>query len=245
MYMIETIMSDKIIASATPDEPQSTWDRGALFDLLIVMATLVVVKQSLLPFTYLYAGPASTFSAMAVATYLLRRRGFGWKDLGLKWPENWLKTAGLTLLSIFAFIAATQLMELLADQYFEDVGASGRFDHIIGNLTAYLGVMFLVWTHGSFFEELLFRAFVINRASHFLGGGLKADLIAVLFSSIFFGYRHYYYQGMNGALITGAAGFAFGMLYLWFGRKNILPLIFAHGILNSLAQTFRFLAIED
>ena len=143
------------------------------------------------------------------------------------------------------FIVATQAMALLAGYFFEDVGASGRFDHIEGNLSAYIGIMLLVWTHGSFFEELLFRAFVINRASYALGGGLKADMIAAVFSAVFFGYRHYYYQGMNGALITGAAGFAFAMLYLWFGRRNILPLVFAHGIFNSLGQTFRFLAIED
>ncbi len=45
--------------------------------------------------------------------------------------------------------------------------------------------------------------------------------------------------------MTGAASFAFGLLYLWFGRKNILPLIFAHGIFNTLGQTFRILGIVD
>ncbi|MEP2100870.1 MAG: CPBP family intramembrane glutamic endopeptidase [Parasphingorhabdus sp.] len=127
---------------------------------------------------------------------------------------------------MLAFVAATQFMGLAADYFFEDVGTSGRFDHIEGNLTAYIGIMLLVWTHGSFFEELLFRAFVIDRSSHFLGGGLKADLTAALISSVFFGYRHYCYQGMHGALITGAGGFVFAVFYLWFGRKNIVPLNF-------------------
>ncbi|MEO9635514.1 MAG: CPBP family intramembrane glutamic endopeptidase [Parasphingorhabdus sp.] len=220
-------------------------DSGALLDLLIILAVLVVVKQSVLLFSYLYAGPASTVSAMVVATILLRRRGLGWKDLGFRWPENWLKTMGLTLLSMAAFIVATQTMQLFADAFFEDVGMSGRFDHIEGNLIAYIGIMLLVWTHGSFFEELLFRAFIIDRTSATFGGGLKADIAAALLSSIFFGYRHYYYQGMHGALITGAGGFAFALFYLWFGRKNVMPLIFAHGIFNSLGQTFRFLGIED
>ncbi|MEP3226616.1 MAG: CPBP family intramembrane glutamic endopeptidase [Parasphingorhabdus sp.] len=210
-----------------------------------MMAILVIVKQSVLPHSFLYAGPTSTFSAMVVGTILLRRRGMSWNDIGLRWPENWLKTAGLTLLTMFLFIVAVKSMELVAEYFFENVGASGRFDHVEGNLPAYIGIMFLTWTHASFFEELLFRAFVISRTSHFLGGGLKADLIAVVFSSIFFGYRHYYYQGMYGALITGAAGFAFGMLYLWFGRKNILPLIFAHGIFNSMSQTSRFFGWKD
>lgn len=232
-------------SDGTPTKQAGRFDPGALLDLLIILAVLVIVKQSVLPYSYLYAGPASTVSAMIIGTILLRRRGLGWKDLGFRWPENWWRTVGLTLVSMIAFIAATQIMQLFADAFFEDVGASGRFDHIEGNLAAYIGIMLLVWTHGSFFEELLFRAFVIDRTSVAFGGGIKADLAAALFSSMFFGYRHYYYQGMHGALITGAGGFAFALMYLWFGRKNIMPLIFAHGIFNSLGQTFRFLAIED
>jgi len=105
--------------------------------------------------------------------------------------------------------------------------------------------MVLVWTHGSFFEELLFRAFMISKTSQFLGSGWRGDATALVLSSAFFGYRHAYYQGVHGALVTGAGGFAFGLLYLWIGKRNIMPLILAHGLLNTLGQTFRFLGIED
>ena len=171
-------------------------------DLVFVVATLVIVKQSLLPITQLYAGPASTFSAMTVASILLYRRGLGWSDLGLRWPESWFRTLGLTLLTMAFFLVCTQLMALVADQFFEDIGTSDRFSHIEGNLTAYLVIMGLVWTHASFFEELLFRAFIINHTSEAFGGGERADIWALLISSIFFGYRHAYYQGWHGALVT-------------------------------------------
>lgn len=220
-------------------------DWASLRDLVAVVAVLVIVKQSLLPFTQLYAGPISTLSAMILATILLRRRGSSWSDLGFRWPKSWVNTAGLTALSMVAFVVCTQAMGLLADHFFEDVGTGTRFDHIEGNVQAYIVIMVLVWTHGSFFEELLFRAFAITKTSQFLGGGWPADIAALLLSSAFFGYRHAYYQGIHGALVTGAAGFAFGALYLWFGRSNLLPLIFAHGIFNTLGQTFRFLGIED
>ena len=226
------------------NEPGRTFDFKALTDLTLILAVLVIVKQSVLPYSFLYAGPASTFSAMAVATWLLYRRGLGWADLGLRWPENWLKTAGFTVLTIAVLFLTMGLVGELADMLFEDVGTSGRFEHVEGNFAAYLGMMLLVWTHGSFFEELLFRAFIVNRASSFLGGGFKADVIAAVFSAVFFGYRHYYYQGMNGALTTGALGLAFAILYLWFGRKNILPLILSHGAINSLGMTMRFLGLR-
>jgi len=237
-------MSGKETAPPVFQENKSMFNFGALADLALLMATLVIVKQSLLPVSFLYAGPASTFSAMALGTWLLHRRGLGWADLGLRWPESWPKTAGLTVLTIVVLIASMGLVGALADMTFENVGASGRFDHVEGDPLAFLGMMFLVWTHGSFFEELLFRAFIINRTSSFLGGGFKADVIAVVFSAIFFGYRHYYYQGMNGAVTTGAGGLAFAILYLWFGRQNILPLILGHGAINTLGMTTRFLGLR-
>lgn len=217
----------------------------AFRDLLIVVGVLVAVKQSLLSISQLYAGPASTLTAMITATYLLYRRGSGWKDLGFRWPKNWYQTVGLTFLTMVFFILCTQTMGIFADRYFEDVNYGTRFEHIEGNLTAYIVIMILVWTHGSFFEEMLFRAFIISCLSEALKGGRKADLIALLISSAFFGYRHAYYQGIHGAFITGAGGLAFGIFYLWFGRRNLAPLILAHGIFNTLGQTFRFLGIED
>lgn len=227
------------------DRLQSKERLIALRDLALVVGIMVAVKQSLLPVSQLYAGPASTLSAMMVATILLRLRRRSWGDIGFRWPESWIKTIGLTLLTMAFFLVCTQLMAVLADQFFEDIGTSDRFSHIEGNLVAYVSIMLLVWTHGSFFEELLFRAFIISNASEGLGGGLRGDIIALLISAAFFGYRHAYYQGWHGALVTGAGGFAFGVFYLWFGKRNIMPLILAHGTFNTLGQTFRYLGIED
>lgn len=222
------------------DTVQST-RRAALADLLIVVAVLVAVKQFVLQFTVVYAGPASTFSAMIAATWLLYRRGSTWADLGLRWPGSWWRTLGLTLFVFVSFVLAATGFSAIADVFYEDIGASGRFDFVEGNVAGYLMIMALVWTHGSFFEELLFRAFVITKGSAALGGGKVAVLAAVVLAAVFFGYRHYYYQGMNGALVTGGIGLVFGLIYIWFGRRNILPLALAHGLANSISQTQRFL----
>lgn len=229
-------------ATTKPGHPKGK--KTAWLDLIAVMAVLVIVKQALLPHTQLYAGPASTLSAMVVATVLLHLRGASWRSLGFAKPQSWLATLGLTGLTIAAFIMATQLMGLFADRFFEDVHYGTRFDHIEGNLAAYLTIMLVVWTHGSFFEELLFRAFAISKMAQALGNSRFAFVTALIASSVFFGYRHAYYQGMHGALITGAGGFAFGLMYLWFGRRNVWPLILAHGVFNTLGQTFRYLGIE-
>lgn len=214
---------------------------AALIDLALVVAVLVTVKQSVLPYSVVYAGPASTFSAMAVATLLLYRRGLGWGDLGFRWPESWPRTLGLTVLVFGAFLVVAGGGSALVGQFYPDIGASGRFDFVKGSLAGYLTVMALVWTHGSFFEELLFRAFIITKGETAMGGSLAASIAAVVLAAVFFGYRHYYYQGMHGAIVTGLIGLLFGLVYIWIGRRNILPLILAHGAANSIAQTSRFL----
>lgn len=213
----------------------------AVVDLLIVVAVLVVVKQSVLPLSVVFAGPASTFAAMGVATWLLYRRGTNWADLGLRWPDNWLVTLGICALIFGAFLATAAASSALAGLWFEDVGASGRFDFVKGNLAGYLLIMGLVWTHGSFFEELLFRAFIISKLTDSLPGIRWAGLAAVAIAAAFFGYRHFYYQGMHGAIVTGCIGLVFGLIYLKLKRTTILPLILVHGTVNSIAQTSRFL----
>ena len=220
----------------------TTTRTSAFVDLAIIVVVLVAVKQTVLPYSLVYAGPASTFSAMAVATYLLHRRGLGWSDLGLRWPENWWRTLAISVAIFAAFLVTAGTSSALADLWFEDIGAGGRFDFVRGNLAAYLLIMALVWTHGSFFEELLFRAFIITKLGDGLGDTKAASLIAVVLAAIFFGYRHYYYQGMHGALVTGCIGLVFGLIYLKLKNTSMLPLILVHGLANSIAQTNRFLS---
>ena len=227
------------------DKSGGSFDRSALIDLIAILAVLISVKQALLPYTQLYAGPASTLSAMILATILLKIRDFSWADLGLRRPESWPRTFGLTIITLVLFLVTAGSIDALVEPYFPSAGTSGRFDHVEGNIVAYAAIMALVWTHSSFFEELLFRAFVITKTSRMLGGGLGGDIVAVLFSSVFFGYRHFYYQGLHGAIVTSGIGFLFAILYLWFGRRNILPLILAHGVVNSIFQTLRFLGVDD
>ena len=222
-------------------KPIKRLDMAAFIDLIIILVVLVSVKQTVLLFSSMYGGPASTTTAMLVGTYLLRRRGMSWAELGLRRPDSWLKTIFLAIITFGAMSAAILISAEFADMFFEDIHTSGKFDHIKGNLGAYAGAMFITWTHSAFFEELLFRAFIINRTSAFLGGGLRGDLIAVVFAAVFFGYRHYYYQGMHGAITTGAIGLVFGILYVWFGKRNIWPLVLTHGTINSMNHTARYL----
>ncbi len=218
---------------------------GALADAFIIILVLVAVKQFFLLYTLKYAGPISTFTAMAVATWRLRVRGMGWADLGFVKPKSWLKTLLLSGAAFSVIVLAGVVGGELAGVFFERGYVADRFGDMEGNLPVYLIWMGLVWTHSAFFEEMLFRAFIINRFGAFLGGSTAATLISVTLAAVFFGYRHAYYQGAYGFVVTGVIGFALGLFYIWIGKNNLLPQILAHGYMNSIGFTARFLGLRD
>ena len=218
---------------------------SALYDLLLVVGVLVGVKQTALLYSSQFAGPISTFTAMIVATWMLRRRGMTWGDLGFVKPEKIWKTllqAALIFGFIIIFMAAGGF---IADMFFDKAFVINRFAGIKDNLPVYLMWMVLVWTHSAFFEEMLFRAVIMNRLTKFLGGDMAATIAAIVLSSIFFGYRHAYYQGGHGFIVTGFAGLGFAIVYAVLGKKNLLPQILAHGTINSIGFTMRFLGLKE
>lgn len=237
-------MTDNLTGGhAGPDKMRPNF--GALLDAIIIIAVLVAVKQFFLLYTIKYAGPISTFTAMAVATWRLHASGLTWAELGFRQPESWWRTLALSALVFGGIIAFGLLGNLIAELFFEKGYVADRFGDIEGHVPMYLVWMVLVWTHGAFFEEMLFRAFLINRLGAFLGGSTAATLLSVTLAAIFFGYRHAYYQGMFGFVVTGIIGFGLGLVYIWFGRNNLWPQILAHGYMNSLGFTMRFLGLRD
>ncbi len=236
-------MTNNSVSKAT-DSGALRFDWNAFFDVIIVVAVLVAVKQFFLLYTIKYAGPASTFTAMAVATWRLRARGHSWGDLGFKSPESWLRTIAISLFVFAVVVAFGVVGSTVADLFFERGYVANRFGDIEGDVVMYLVWMALVWTHGAFFEEMLFRAFLINRLGKFLGGSAAATILSVVLAAIFFGYRHAYYQGAYGFVVTGTIGLGLGIIYVWFGKSNLLPQILAHGYMNSLGFTMRFLGLR-
>lgn len=222
----------------------SRFDRGALFDLLIILTVLIAVKQSVRLFSEVGGGPASTLSAMLVGTWLLHRRGMRWADLGFRKPDSWLKAFLWAAFVLFLILLTSGVSGAVADLFFERQPRTNRFGDIEGDVAAYLMYLGLIWTHTAFFEELLFRAFIINRLEALLGDMKWATPVAVVLAAAFFGYRHYYYQGMHGAIVTGCIGLSLGIYYVKRGRHNLWPLFLAHGSVNTLGFTFRFLGIE-
>jgi membrane protease YdiL (CAAX protease family) len=98
----------------------------------------------------------------------------------------------------------------------------------------------LSWISAGFGEEMFFRGFLISRLQTSFNGIKFASAISVLLAALLFGYVHFYYQGLAGLVNAGVIGVIFGVYFLIF-KRNLWPLVIAHGFINSLGFTSEFM----
>ena len=119
-------------------------------------------------------------------------------------------------------------------------GEVERWGDIAGNLRLYLLMLAISWISGGFAEEMFFRGFLITRLQTVFDGVKFASGLAVLLPALLFGYVHVYYQGLHGFVNAGIVGLIFGTLFLLY-KRNLWPLVLAHGFINSLGFTAEFM----
>lgn len=165
---------------------------------------------------------------LALAWFLIERRGQTWQDLGMARPA-WLPTLGWTVL----IVAVTMGLQFLLSDFARENADYSRFEPLRGNLGYLIWGLISVWVTAAFIEEMLYRGYLIDRLAALFAEHKYRWGYAVLISGILFGLVHFY-QGPAGILMTGMFGLAFGWLFLLL-RRNLWPLIFAHGIINSIS----------
>ena len=121
----------------------------------------------------------------------------------------------------------------------ESANMSG-YDYLkdnIGMLLLTLGGVYIV---SSFGEEVVYRAFLINRIAELGQGKKNATIIAVILSSIIFGLAHYEW-GPMGIVQTGFMGLALGICYIKL-KKRLWILILAHVYMDTILMVQMYLA---
>jgi len=174
--------------------------------------------------------------SIILTSVFLRQSGETWRDLGLRWATDWkglAKGAGMVALTFALCVAASGLVQWA---YTAITGMPvERTLPDVSTLTLYLIMIALVWTTNAFGEEMVFRGFLMSRFSALLGGTRFAWILAAFAQAVIFGLGHAY-QGFVGVLITGCVGLVFGLAYLM-ARRNLWPMILAHGLINTVGMT--------
>lgn len=106
-----------------------------------------------------------------------------------------------------------------------------------GDLAEYLyAAIPVAWGSAAFGEELVVRGFLLDRIAKVIGtSGTPTSLAAIVLQAALFGAFHLY-QGVGGALLTGAVGLRIGLVWLAGGR-NLWACILLHGLVDFLGAT--------
>ena len=174
---------------------------------------------------WLFAVVVQAFE-VAVVCALIWFRGERVADIGLKRPQSWPRTIGIGVLLAAVFFGAIYLSEKVG--FHRDLS---RFNSLQGNVTLTLTVAFYVLVGAGFYEEFMYRGFLMQSLAMFFGGSRAAWWIALVVQSLLFGASHAY-QNPLGMLITGTIGFFLGALVILTGR-NLWAAIIAHGLFDA------------
>ena len=106
-----------------------------------------------------------------------------------------------------------------------------------------LGNLGLVWTFAAFGEEMGYRGYLLTRAADVGDRSRPAYLVALLASSVLFGYGHFY-KGPPGILQSTVSGLILGGAYL-LSRRNLWIPILAHGFADTIVIVAFFFGWAD
>ncbi len=186
--------------------------------------------------------------AMLIIVWLgLRLRGETWKDFGLTFNSVTLKEGFkvilwsllVFLLAITGFIIGSIIMANITGIPEESADMSG-YAYLKDNLGMLILSLVGVYIVSSFGEEVIYRGFLINRISQMGLDTKKMQWLAVIISSLIFGFVHYEWGAM-GIAQTTLMGLALAICYIKL-KKRLWILILAHAYMDTILMIQMYLA---
>jgi len=186
--------------------------------------------------------------AMLLVVWLgIKLRGETCKDFGLTFkPLTFKQAFRVFLLSLLVlvialagFILGSIIMANITGipEGSSDMSSYAYLKDNIGMLLLTLAGVYIV---SSFGEEVIYRGFLINRISQIGMNTKKALWIAVILSSLIFGFVHYEW-GPMGVGQTTFMGLALGICYLKL-KKRLWILILAHAYMDTILMVQMYMA---
>ncbi len=186
--------------------------------------------------------------AMLIIVWLgLKLRSETWKDFGLTfnsvtWKEGFkvfLWSLLVFLLTITGFIIGSIIMANITGIPEGSADMSG-YSYLKDNLGMLILTLVGVYIVSSFGEEVIYRGFLINRISQMGLDSKKMQWLAVIISSLIFGFAHYEWGAM-GIGQTTLMGLALAICYIKLKRR-LWILILAHAYMDTILMIQMYLA---
>ena len=173
-------------------------------------------------------------------------RGQKWSDFGLTFgPVTFKDGLKVFLLSLLVFVLAVTGFILgsiiMANITGIPEGSDmSNYEYLQNNVPMLILTLCGVYIVSSFGEEVIYRAFLINRISELGFEPKTGRIIAVILSAIIFGLVHYEWGAM-GIVQTGFMGLAIGICYIKM-KKRLWILILAHAYMDTILMIQMYLA---
>jgi len=197
-----------------------------LVEILVVAAVFLLVRELLGAFKY--RAQVAEVTCLVLITFMLRSRGSGWRDLGLRRPDHWGKAIGLfalcvlTIGLVFNFVIAPLFPHGANDI---NAGAAISFSETLFQL-----IVIAIGT-AAIGEEMLFRGFLLNNLNQVFGQHKLATVAAVLAQAVIFGLLH---SGVQGMVSAGVIGLILGTFYV-LAQRNLWVVMTAHAVPDVLS----------
>ena len=163
---------------------------------------------------------------VGVAWGLIRLRGETLADIGLMRPASWMRTFMIGI----GFAAIVFIAMYLSEKagFRRDLS---KFKDVQGNLELTLFGIFYAFIGAGFYEEFMFRGFLMQGLAMLFGASRGAWIAACILQGALFGAAHAY-QNPLGIAITGTLGVLMGLIVLASGR-NLWAVIIGHGLFDA------------
>ena len=210
---------------------------SALIDLLAIFIPFGVLLSAQEVLNNELISTLGRLALIGLTLWLIHLRGGGWARLGVARRTGIGKTILLGIgVAFIGIVIGTTVDQLLRGV--PGLASTGpdlsRYADIEGNLPLLLGHLLVVWTTVAFGEELVWRAFLMNRLECLLGHGRSPTTMIMLIGAGMFGSAHFY-QGLIGMMVAGVLGLTYMIVYRRLGR-NLWVVIFAHGLTDTLSM---------
>ena len=180
--------------------------------------------------------PSLVLLAMAAVSLLVRRQGVA--TLGFARIGGWSLVGKMALFaviwSVFQLVVTMPIANHVSGQR-QDLSA---FEDLQGNAGLLVALIALGWVLGGLVEELAYRGYLLTRFREACGSGRIALVVAVLASSMLFGFAHSE-QGVIGVLVVTLDGIYFSVLR--FHYATLWASVLAHGFNNTIGFLAFFL----
>ena len=168
----------------------------------------------------------------------LKLRGQRLSDFGITFKrvsgKDAFKTFGRSLLlCVFAgvaYVLGTMIMMNFSGT--PEPADMSNYSYLKDNFLLFILTLLGVYIGSSFGEEVVYRAYLINRFVEMGLDSKQGKILAAILSAIVFGLVHYQW-GLTGMVGTGFMGLVMGLFYLKF-NKNIWILVLAHAYLDTM-----------